>query len=434
VSASPGRSPSPWRLHAPDDVLLRRFGLVRAVGGTAYVVGVAVLFGIVGWQVWPLLLGVPILSVATVAYFVTSNDYPRLSVAGSLSADALVLGGAVAFLGGTGSGLVMLYSIVVVSAGILLGPISALAFTGLSVVLGLLQLVMEEFVFTPVLLHRPELPERVPILLVSLAGVASVGYLSATYADRLHELIAIAGAETESLRSRGRRRRSFVQQAWGGIQEPLEAIWDVAESLDDGAASLSRAERARLAGRLRMTAARLHAEASQLADLGLLDAPTETRPMPIRLRRTVQDCLHDLHGRLEPYTVHLDVPDIKIVAEPRAARRVVFNLLENVADHTPPGTDVRVSAVATAGYGVLAVTDNGPGIPPEAAARLFDPPGGGLHPRVGLPLVRELCEAMGAQMRYEPGPGGRGARFLLRFRLAPSAAPGPDDDLRQPAP
>jgi hypothetical protein len=49
------------------------------------------------------------------------------------------------------------------------------------------------------------------------------------------------------------------------------------------------------------------------------------------------------------------------------------------------------------------------------------------QPAVGLPLVRELCEAMGAECRYERAPSG-GARFMVAFKLAPTSAPSADDD------
>src|SRR3712207_8906612 len=88
------------RLLAPDEVLLRRFGLVRAVGGGAYIVAVIVMWGIFDRRAWPLALGVPVLAIVTPLYFTRSYRYPRTMVVISLAADAVVLGGAVAFLGG----------------------------------------------------------------------------------------------------------------------------------------------------------------------------------------------------------------------------------------------------------------------------------------------------------------------------------------------
>lgn len=428
MSASPPRRLTrDWRVPTPDDTLLRRFGTVRAVGGGAYFIAVAVLFGIYGWQVWPLALGAPVLAVVTTVYFVKSSEYPRLAVAASLVADALVLGGAVAFLGGTGSGLVMLYAIVVVSAGITLGPVSAASFTLFCSFLAVLQLVIEELGVPPVLLHRSDIGERLPILLVSLAGIASVGYLSATYASRLHELIAEGEEEMEGVRERGRRRRSFIRQATVDVHRPLKDVEQVAEVLEEDWDQLTEGDRKRLAARLRMGVMALDAEVAQLADVSVMDENEDRRPEPVRLQRVVNDCIVALGERLEGYVVEVDVPPLKVVGDRRGARRVVYNLLENVVDHTPLGTQVRLNALTTAGHAVLVLTDDGPGIAPSAAHRLFDPPGEGGGPRVGLPLVKELCDQMGAEIRHEPAPSG-GTRFLVSFKLAPPAAPSADDE------
>lgn len=428
-----GRATGPKRdrlLPVPDEVLLRRFGHVRAVGGAAYFLAVGVLFVVLGTRVWPLLLGVPVLAVATTAYFRTSADYPRTSVIASLVADALVLAAAVAFLGGTGSGMLMLQAIVVVSAGILLGPATAAAFTGLAIVLGLLQLLLEQAGIPPALLHRPDLGERLPVLLVSLAGLAAVGYLSATYASRLHDLVVEAGEEVAAARRRGHRRRAFVERATLDVRKPLAGIEEIAETLESSGERLDEAARRSLAARLRIGAMHLDAEVGQLADLGLLEVPDDLRQEPLRLARVVGDCVVALGGRLDPYRLDVDVGGLRIVGDRRAARRVVFNLLENVVDHTPPGTRVRVAAAPTAGYAVLAVVDDGPGIDPQEAGRLFEPAEGEAA-RVGLPLVKVLCEAIGASIRYEPVPGGSGSRFLVSFRLAPPGASEPGEPAAQ---
>jgi two-component system, OmpR family, sensor kinase len=407
----------------PDDVLLRRFGYVRAVGGSAYFVACAVLFAIYGTRVWPLLLGLPVLAVVTTWYFVRSHAYPRAAVGVSLIADALVLGGAVAFVGGTGSGLVMVYAIVIVSAGILLGPNAARTYAAGCGLLGLAQLGMEQLGVEPALLYNPDLGERVPILALSLGVLASIGYLTGIYASRLHELIAEAGAHAEAVRHRGQRHRTLIEQAAVEVEQPLGELEAVAESLEEWDA-MPADSRARLASRLRSAITELDSEVGRITDVGTFDF--ESRPEPVHLRRVVEDVLAALGDRLAGYAVHGDVRALKVVGNRRAARRVVYSLLENIAEHTPAGTSVRITAVATAGQGVLVVTDDGPGIPEDAAGQLFDPPPGS-RPRVGLPLVAGLCAGMGAGCRLGPAPRG-GARRVVAFRLAPSGAPTPDDE------
>lgn len=417
-------------LLVPDEVLLRRFGFVRAAGGAAYIVAVAVLFAIYGAQVWPLLIGVPVLAVVTTWYFRRSPRAPRLTTAVSLLADAVVLSGAAAFVGGTGSGMVMLHTVVIVSAGILLGPVAAGAFTGLGLLAGLGQLAAEELGAPPALLHRAVLDDRLVVLAISLGVLASVGFLTAIYASRLHELVAEAGAEAEVVRRRGRRRRQLLRRASIDVREPLGELERVAEELGAADGAWDAPARERFAARLRMGVAQVDAEVGRLADLGVLgaEADADAPPQPVSLRWVVDDCVVALGSALDRHELDVDVPgETKALADPRGARRVVLTLLENVVEHTPPGTRARVRVVAAGGHAVLVVTDDGPGVPAEQAETLFDAPEDRSAARVGLPLVAELCRQMGARCRYEPARRG-GARFIVSFRLAPSAAPTRDED------
>lgn len=414
------------RVYTPDQTLLRRFGIVRAVGGAAYIVAVIILAFIYGLDTWPLMLGIPVLAVVTTLYFKRSMTFPRTAVALSLAADSVVLGGAAAFVGGTGSGTAALYAIPIVSAGIILGPAAAAGFTALAVLLAWLQLVGEQWGLVPMLLHREDLVDRVVVLSIMTAVLISVGYLTGTYASRLQDNIAAAGSAAAEVKRRTRRRRSFVRQAASDVRGPLLAIEKVAEQLDADDPPQTATRRS-LASQLRMRTAELEAEIGQLVDVGALDEARDTKPQAVLLSRVVADCLTDLSRALQPYDVHVDVPPIRVAGDARAARRVAYNLLENVVDHTPPGTRVWVEGRQTGGQGVLVVTDNGPGVPRSVARRLFDNPGAENQPaKVGMPLVKELADAMGAEVTVTPRTGG-GSIFLVGFRLAPRDAPSLDD-------
>lgn len=413
------------RVWVPDDTLLRRFGWVRAVGGAAYFVAVAVLFAVYGADTWPLVLGVPVLAVVYTVYFTRSYRYPRTSVAASLVADALVLGGAAAFIGGSGSGTGALYVIVITSAGIILGPTASWAFTALGIALSWLQVVAEEAGIEPALLFRPDLQDRIVVTSIMSTILVSVGFLTSSYAGRLHSGLLEAGRYAETISRRDRRRRHFVEQAAVDVSEPLAAIEDVAERLGDPDVDLETRER--LAAQLRMRALELESGIAQLADVGVLDDVRAGKPEPVRLTTVISDCLIELGDRLAPYLVEVDVEPLVVAGNRRAARRIVVNLLENVCDHTPPGTHVWITTATTLSQGVLIVSDDGPGVPAEAVPGLFDPPEDlpVSAPRVGLPLVADLADAMGAEVRYEAREAG-GSRFLVGFRLAPrDAAPEP---------
>lgn len=100
-------------------------------------------------------------------------------------------------------------------------------------------------------------------------------------------------------------------------------------------------------------------------------------------------------------------------------QQVLTNLLLNVAAHTPPGTPVNIDARVDSGSLALAVSDQGPGLPPETLPFIFDKfyrapsaPAGGTG--LGLAIVKGFVEAQGGQVQAENQPGG-GVCFTLRL-------------------
>ena len=141
---------------------------------------------------------------------------------------------------------------------------------------------------------------------------------------------------------------------------------------------------------------------------------------PVALADLVADVAADLRPRLERAGAMLDVGWLpEIDGDPRQLRRVLQNLLANAlkfrADAPPR---IAVSAVGDCEEWVVTVRDNGPGVPPDQAGRIF-----GMFARadhriegagIGLAVCRRIVEAHGGRIWVEPAPGGGSAfRFTL---------------------
>jgi len=167
-----------------------------------------------------------------------------------------------------------------------------------------------------------------------------------------------------------------------------------------------------------------------------------------RLRRTVERpgsaaavqsvdmhaaCQHALY-LLEPElqrsrctpTLTVDGTPLEVQADPVALEQIIHNLLTNALqamEQVPPQQRALQLVLShTATHGVLRVQDSGPGIPPDALAKVFEPffstREGGLG--LGLSLCESLAQGMGAHLSAANLPA-QGAEFTLQMPLATPA-------------
>jgi signal transduction histidine kinase len=157
-------------------------------------------------------------------------------------------------------------------------------------------------------------------------------------------------------------------------------------------------------------------------------APQATRVD--RILRDVADCFLPLAGARSA-RLRLEA-DLAVTAplDPGAARQVVLNLLDNAMKYGPPGQMIGLRLTLERGDAVIAVEDQGPGIPTEHRDRVWEPywrlprdsasavGGSG----IGLAVVKELVTAHGGSVAVLAGAAG-GARFEVRFPGAFAPAP-----------
>ena len=165
------------------------------------------------------------------------------------------------------------------------------------------------------------------------------------------------------------------------------------------------------------------------ARLGTTEGKVPLRADITPIADLVDRCRARFLGLYPDRTLEVDVtlpPDREdLLCDPVLLRRALDNLLDNAAKYTPRGAEVRLSGGIEGGSLVLEVSDDGPGMPAEAAARVFEPFFRGDAGRdrrtggvgLGLSLVRRIAEAHGGDVKLQSAPG-EGVRVTLRIPAA----------------
>jgi signal transduction histidine kinase len=161
---------------------------------------------------------------------------------------------------------------------------------------------------------------------------------------------------------------------------------------------------------------------------------TSAKPSPPRRRMVdLQELLEDVRRLMAPglrrrgVALEVETPPDELLAriDSGKIRQVLVNLVTNAADALDGEgrIELRAGHLAEQGGAIIAVEDNGPGIPAEQAAKVFDPffttkfAGTGL----GLSIARSLVEQHGGTLELETEPG-KGTTFYLVLPSSDQAA------------
>ncbi|HVV31458.1 MAG TPA: HAMP domain-containing sensor histidine kinase [Mycobacteriales bacterium] len=216
------------------------------------------------------------------------------------------------------------------------------------------------------------------------------------------------------------RLRRFIADASHELRTPLTSIRGYAELFRRGARN--RPEDLEIAMR------RIEAEAGRMGglvqDMLLLARLDEGRPLELAsvdLAELARDAGSDARAVAPDRDVQVTVEGNAVVqGDDARLRQVLANLMRNVLAHTPAGTPCGLRVRGEPTDVVVEVWDRGPGLPPEAQARVFDRFWRGDPSRVrnselsgsglGLSIVAALVRAHGGTVQVGPTPGG-GATF-----------------------
>ncbi len=233
----------------------------------------------------------------------------------------------------------------------------------------------------------------------------------------------------EVRRASEERLRRFAADASHELRTPLTSVRGYAELFRRGAADDPEALRNAMR-RIEEESVRMGDLVDELSLLARLDQGRALEREPVDLVEVAAAAVDAARVADPGRRIELEVPEAVVVTGDVARlRQVADNLLSNARVHTPPRSAVRVHVRSEGTEALLQVDDEGPGIPPEDAERVFerfyraDPSrsresgGAGL----GLSIVAAVAEAHGGTVLVVPSPAG-GARFELRLPLREAEA------------
>jgi signal transduction histidine kinase len=210
----------------------------------------------------------------------------------------------------------------------------------------------------------------------------------------------------EALEDADRIKIDFVHHVSYELRSPLTNIIGFVHLLSDPGTGPLAAKQSEYLDYITVSTNTLLALINNILDLATIDAGrTQLNLGPVDIRETMAAAAEGVQDRLVGAGLTLDMRaanDIgSFIADERRLRQILFNLLANALSFSPPGGTVTFLAERRTDALIFAVTDHGPGIPPEVLEKVFDwfeTHSLGSHHRgtgIGLSLVRSFVELHG---------------------------------------
>ena len=237
------------------------------------------------------------------------------------------------------------------------------------------------------------------------------------------ELSEALARMARTLENRADYIRGFAAHVSHEFKTPLTTIRGTVELLREHLDTMAAGDREQFLGNLQSEAERLTRLVSRLLDLARADVMQGTDHGQVRASALIARVAeHYRNVGLDVDTAVAD--DLTVAMAEEALELVLVNLFDNARQHAGPRTHVAVSLRRDGDTAVLTVSDDGPGISPANAARIFTPffttarKDGGTG--LGLSIVHSLANVHRATIALVPCR--HGATFEMRLPMAAGAA------------
>lgn len=195
---------------------------------------------------------------------------------------------------------------------------------------------------------------------------------SGCWSDSENSYFGVIHDNSERKRVEG-LKQSFMAMVSHDLRTPLTSVMLFLELLTSGRMAPDTVESK--SKRIHDSVARLIEMINNLLDMEKIQAAKfEIHPEQCHLKELAAGAATTLESYAESKEVQLvvNMPDITIIADPQRVLQVMLNLLGNAIKFAPLRSSVNISAVIAESEVKVSVTDQGPGIEPQAIPHIFD--------------------------------------------------------------
>jgi len=280
------------------------------------------------------------------------------------------------------------------------------------------------------------LPVRVSLSSLVVKGMRCCCAVLTDMSLAKHHAALAASAEyvrqvNDRLREADKRKDEFLATLAHELRNPLAPIRAAAHMLKKLDLKDERVLRAReVIERQSAHMTRLIDDLLEMSRItqGKFDLQRRPESLTAIIAGVVQSAQSAMDARQHQFQIEVAADPLLMEADAIRIAQAVGNVIENATKYTPPGGRIALRLTGAGQQAVIRVQDNGIGIEPDMAARIFDMfvqaengdrrPNGGLG--IGLALTRKLIEMHGGTITVSSAGLGKGAEFEIRLPLSAS--------------
>lgn len=263
-----------------------------------------------------------------------------------------------------------------------------------------------------------------PVLAIALVAVCVLLFL---VIKRVETVVSREGLLSLSLYQEKQRRSQksdFVSMVSHELRTPLQAIGTAADMLERFGDQMSEEERREESRTIRRAVGTLARLVDDILVMGRAEAAAEGSGEPVDLARLCRAVWREVSVALraqQQMVLRDHIGGLARDVNDAALHTILSNLMQNAIKYSRGVGDVEIELRRQGADFIIAVSDQGPGVPPEEREAIFQPywrsrqvdgiAGTGL----GLSVARAAARSLGGDLSVEDREGGHGARFVVRW-------------------